>query len=738
MRLLWYVSRRSQPSTASPEVGMAFLISKWARMPMTSQVNGTKNGCIMKNFNKIFFAAVAAAFGLASCSQELTPVEKPQDNLVTVNFGAEASITCPTKATLTTEDEKLFTSAWENGDVLSVEYISPETADNKIITATWNGTSFVAKGLPNETGAWDYTACYPKPDENDNHIDFGANRTQKGNAYNSIYDVMIGNKSTKNSAAGKDDDGSDIVFNMKRQTAVTYFHLTGGPAEEQLVSATLSVEGGFIASQHAYISNFAFAPSQDLNEITITFDEGTAPKASDFQLWFNVLPTNYTKMTLTVETTAHKLTLNNKTAGEFKAENLYKTVLTPEAGKWIPKSTPEFTDFSRFTGPIEEGYYLVVYQNKAMKALINKDRLQYDAVNASNGIITKPGTGIIWQIKKYGEYWTLYNPETKTYAASTGAASKAALLNSVEDKALWTITKDKEDNYEFVNKANKAAQVNCNLRNNGTYGFACYATQTGGALSLYKLSDPSIPTLSIDQTSKTWASDATDAFVVNVTVNSEGGDWTVTPETLSWATIAVDKTAGTITVTPNGANETETANEATLAVTHTSDASLKKEITLKQNAAGGATTPVVLYTLTPTNGTNNSYAGNCDVTVNGIVWNLTGNSQINPWKFGGKKITKVDRALYSKTAYPKALTGIKITFGASNITINSCKLVYSTNADFTDSKECNINFKASSTVEVTENFPANAYYKLVFNVTNTTNSNKGVELSKIEFIGLQN
>lgn len=692
----------------------------------------------MKNFNKIFFAAVAAAFGLVSCSQELTPVEKPQGNLVTVNFGAEATIESATKATLTTTDELTFKSAWENGDVLSVEYISPETADNKIITATWNGTSFEAKGLPNETGAWDYTACYPKPDEDDNHIDFGANRTQKGNAYNSIYDVMIGNKSTKNSAAGKDDDGSDIVFNMKRQTAVAYFHLTGGPAEEQLVSATLSVEGGFIASQHAYISNFAFAPSQDLNEITITFDEGTAPKASDFQLWFNVLPTNYTKMTLTVETTGHKLTLNNKTAGEFKVENLYKTVLTPEAGKWIPKSTPEFTDFSRFTGPIEEGYYLVVYQNKAMKALINKDRLQYDEVNASDGIITKPGKGIIWQVKKSGEYWTLYNPETKTYAASTGAASKAALLNSVEDKALWTITKDKEDNYEFVNKANKAANVNCNLRNNSTYGFACYATQTGGALSLYKLSDPSIPTLSIDQTSKTWAADATDAFVVNVTVNSEGGDWTVTPETLSWATITVDKTAGTITVTPNGANETEAANEAKLTVTHTSDASLKKEITLKQNAAGGATTPVVLYTLTPTNGTNNSYAGNCDVTVNGIVWNLTGNSQINPWKFGGKKITKVDRALYSKTAYPKALTGIKITFGASNITINSCKLVYSTNADFTDSKECNINFKASSTVEVTENFPANAYYKLVFNVTNTTNSNKGVELSKIEFIGLQN
>ena len=307
---------------------------------MTSQVNGTKNGCIMKNFNKIFFAAVAAAFGLVSCSQELTPVEKPQGNLVTVNFGAEASITCPTKATLTTEDEKLFTSAWENGDALSVEYISPETADNKIITATWNGTSFEANGLPNETGAWDYTACYPKPDEKDNHIDFGANRTQKGNAYNSIYDVMIGNKSTKNSAAGKDDDGSDIVFNMKRQTAVAYFHLTGGPAEEQLVSATLSVEGGFIASQHAYISNFAFAPSQDLNEITITFDEGTAPNASDFQLWFNVLPTKYTKMTLAVETTGHTMTISRNTPekDEYVAGNLYKVVKAIPAEKWVSKA----------------------------------------------------------------------------------------------------------------------------------------------------------------------------------------------------------------------------------------------------------------------------------------------------------------------------------------------------------------------------------------------------------------
>lgn len=340
---------------------MAFLISKWARMSMTSQVNGTKNGCIMKNFNKIFFAAVAAAFGLLSCSQELTPVEKPQGNLVTVNFGAEASITCPTKATLTTEDEKLFTSAWENGDVLSVEYISPK-ADNKTITATWTGTSFEAKGLPNETGAWNYTACYPKPDESDSHIDFGATRTQKGNAYNSIYDVMIGNKSTKNSVAGKDDEGNDIVFNMDRKTAVAYFHLTGGPADEELVSAKLSVKDGFIASQHAYISNFAFAPTEDLTEITITFPE-KAPKASDFQLWFNVLPTTYTQMSLTVETTGHTMTISRTADDLYVNGTLYKVVKNT-ADKWVKKGgeTPSTKDFTLVTSALSDwsGSYLLV------------------------------------------------------------------------------------------------------------------------------------------------------------------------------------------------------------------------------------------------------------------------------------------------------------------------------------------------------------------------------------------
>ena len=292
----------------------------------------------MRKLMRTFALMAVAALGLSACTGEkLVPDNGNVDGeFVTVHFGAEAAIEGATKAKLTTEDEKTFKSAWENGDVLSVEYISPETADNKIITATWNGTSFEAKDLPNETGAWDYTACYPKPDEKDNHIDFGAKRTQKGNAYNSIYDVMIGNKSTKNSAAGKDDDGSNIVFNMTRQTAIAYFHLTS-TLDEEVVSAKLSVADGNIASSLVMLLDHTDGfdlSTKDLSEITITFENGTAPKASDFKLWFNVLPTAYTSMSLVVETTGHILTLANNTAGSFAAQKLYK-VKGDVSSKWV-------------------------------------------------------------------------------------------------------------------------------------------------------------------------------------------------------------------------------------------------------------------------------------------------------------------------------------------------------------------------------------------------------------------
>ena len=283
----------------------------------------------MKHYIKLFFAAAVAALGLASCAKEVAPVETPKDNLVTVHFGATAGIEGSTKATLTpNEQETLFTSAWENGDELNVKYSN----DNKTAGATTSGTVSASWAtdhfeatMPEYKGMWDYNVVYPAPDA-ECKVDFGSTRTQKGNAYNSKYDLMKGSAIEENADAGKTADGKDIVFNMTRQTAIAYFHITS-KLDEEVVSAKLSVTDGNIASSLVMLLDHTDGfdlSTEDLNEITITFEKGTAPKASDFQLWYNVLPTTYTSMSLEVKTANNTLTLNKTKGGNFVAGKLYK------------------------------------------------------------------------------------------------------------------------------------------------------------------------------------------------------------------------------------------------------------------------------------------------------------------------------------------------------------------------------------------------------------------------------
>ena len=137
-------------------------------------------------------------------------------------------------------------------------------------------------------------------------------------------------------------------------------------------------------------------------------------------------------------------------------------------------------------GTIAEGDYLVVYGGKAMKAAVVGGRLAYAEVTAENDAIANPDEALVWHIAASDTYYTLYNASTKSYAAGTGVKNKAQLLaDGTSDEALWTGSGT--DAFEFVNKANTAKKVNANLRGNGTYGFACYAASTGGALTLYKL-----------------------------------------------------------------------------------------------------------------------------------------------------------------------------------------------------------------------------------------------------------
>lgn len=911
----------------------------------------------MKHYTKLFFAAAVAALGLASCAKEVAPVETPKDNLVTVHFGATAGIEGATKATLTpNEQETLFTSAWENKDELSVKY-SFDYGTPKETTATWSSdkSCFEAQ-IGGGNGIWIYDALYPTPKE----VSFGSERTQNGNNYNSKYDLMLGSATAEGADAGKTADGKDIVFNMTRQTAIAYFHLTSA-LDEEVVSAKLSVEGdgAYLSTSDVqigknksgnidYAKGYVFTETEGVasKEINLTFT-GETPKSSDFNLWFNVLPTIYDKMTLTVETANHTLTISRKATDMYEAGKLYKVSKSIPREKWVKKEAAvETYNIITSETELEDGNYIICMalnsnlKNRqylgnekgtkpSTKAIVEKEGITISAdltqisvdptkmklaqwsfkkttdgfsisscsdaslglgtTAANDGltiqntyfgkswIISFDSTVAAWklQYKETGRFLNVYsleNPRTykeattnangkiflykegtpktalktpanlqvsaekgvswdavsgaasyevtigeNTYTTETNSYDAAAIANDYYDVAVVAVPSDKEnyknsaaatltgvkfgtpklntpelatgaidetsirvnmtvdaratngctceiykgetlvesktikakyvvfsnleDGVTYTIKVNaiavegekpyaasdvasielatKAAQHVSDVTKAGTYtikGLTVYAVPNPsnaivgdgtGFILLYKSShglnvgdtfnvagtvkpfngvwefenpsitgqaagetpvypeaveadeayltsygtatkieyvhamgiqsgknikvgtktlylsaenpetdgknvevtgfvygyntkfssasfvatsiqlDDSFPYLSVDHSSKVWAADATDAFVVKVTVNAKA-DWNVTPETLSWATVAVDKAAGTITVTPNRANETETANEAKLTVAHTSDASLKKEITLKQNAAGGA------------------------------------------------------------------------------------------------------------------------------------------------------
>ena len=560
----------------------------------------------MKRIVKSFAIAAVSALAFISCSQEQNPVSQENG----IHFTIRTSENPQVKSFIESDFEGRYIPKWSKGDELAmfVGAITEATKPTGILT-NLNNDGELAKfdgkvtGIE-ETGTFKsftpasaFAISYKS-----GNIGVTLAEVQKPSSLtiDEACDVLVAKETTYTADATGKVEIVDLFF--KRMFSVVKVALTGPESlkGQKISKFSLTAPEGTVLTGRAAI-NLSTATiavwNIKNNTVTATYTTdapGFGGKYPDLDnvVWLVVNPgtiASDSKVVFAGETADYTFS---------KEVTLSKALTFPESQLAVINLTlAEENCKKKVAGnayvlhedELIEGDYLVVYGGKAMKASVTSNRLAYSDVTVNNNTIANSDESIVWHISQSGGYWTISN--NNKYAASTGTKNQAQLLDKgSDDKSLWTVTKTANaSTFEFVNKANSTAEVNANLRNNGTYGFACYATSTGGPLSLYRLSGPidnTIPTLSVDQTSKIWAADATDAFVVKVTVNSEGGDWTVTPETLSWANIAVDKAAGTITITPNRANETETANEATLTVTHTTDASLKAEVSLKQNGKG--------------------------------------------------------------------------------------------------------------------------------------------------------
>lgn len=136
---------------------------------------------------------------------------------------------------------------------------------------------------------------------------------------------------------------------------------------------------------------------------------------------------------------------------------------------------------------------------------------------------------------------------------------------------------------------------------------------------------------------------------------------------------------------------------------------------------------------------SSAYATGTDTTQDGITWNVTGNTTLNPWGIGGKNLNAGERTVYSKTGMTDAITKVELEVGAaSSVTVNSLKLVVASDEDFSSViDEVTKTFAANSTITFTPtspltNWETGAFYKFVFTLT-IGNSNKKVEFKSAKF-----
>lgn len=589
----------------------------------------------MKRIVKSFAIAAVSALAFISCSQEQNPVSKDNG----IHFTIRTSENPLVKSFIESNLDGTYTPKWSKGDELAM--FVGAINDNSKPTATLtnsNEKGLTAKFDGQVTGiegngtfkSFAPARAFAKGYSNGN-VGITLAETQKPSSLtiDEACDILVA-KETSYMADATGEVTIDNLF-FKRMFSVVKVALKGPESlnGEKVSKFSLTAPEGTVLTGRAAI-NLATATIDkwniSSNSVTATY-EADAPVfggASGLEnaVWLVVNPctvasgakvvfagetANYTfskEVTLSKTLTfpASQLAVINLTLAE---ENCTKKA----AASWIATDLADITATDEVVITMAKGGK--VY---AMTSDNGTKNPQAVLVTVKDGELSAtPADNLVWNIANDKGNLTIYpNGQTDKWLFAVSGDTKVKVGNSTTNNIF---TLDAETKYLKNTGANRYLGVYNNA------DWRCYtstSTNIGGqTLCFYVKGGPidnTRPTLSVDQNSKVWATDATDAFVVKVTVNSEGGDWTVTPETLSWAKVAVDKAAGTITVTPNGANETKTANEATLTVTHAPDASLTKEISLKQNGVGDAA--LTEKTATIQFGTDNVKIDQASVTAN--------------------------------------------------------------------------------------------------------------------------
>ena len=259
-------------------------------------------------------------------------------------------------------------------------------------------------------------------------------------------------------------------------------------------SAVITATSTFDNTKYASCSVTVIDSTVHVTSVSLSSSSESLLVGGNVTLYETVLPNNATDKSVNWSSSnTNVATVNDGVVTAVGIGSATITVTTVDGNKTatcaINVTTPVSNTFNLYTGEITEGDYIIYYNGRAMNTTVSNNRLQFLSVTPNNDSIVDPDASIIWHIEKDGDYWTLYNADAGKYASGTSTKNQATMVDEITDYARWRF--ESGDTFNFINIGRENAIQDFNnkyLRNNGTYGFACYASGTGGLLSLFKKS----------------------------------------------------------------------------------------------------------------------------------------------------------------------------------------------------------------------------------------------------------
>lgn len=694
----------------------------------------------MKKFFYTIGIIAATAFAFTACQKEqATKDELPTGKLVTISFSAE-KVGVDTK-TAAVEGAKDVSYIWTDKDIdniklftvvdgsLESEVASPvitKVSDTKLTisatvaaNATYTFRAILCDPSSYTSSGDDYTARKPR---------IKTNQSPNGTSnYDPTADILVSDD--KEVTVGeKEITTGDMLLSFRRQVVVNKMTLKNMVEGEKVSKIVISSD--------KYLTGYLEDGSmQGQNkELTLNYDDVAVPASGQFVVYFITMAN--TEQTLSVRVTSDQNTYSKEFTKtiDFNLGNFTKF------GVSLPEGTP-VSDLS--------GFYLIGYKPQSGNwLLMNTDPGTNTYYPKFDTTVSKEVASVdfdtdfadltdisncIWKVEAYDGAYSIKSMETGKYLALTSDGNNAHHAATLSDNTKFDVT--------IVDKAatiQSTAYISRVLRyNSGSPRFAFYnGTQNAIYMIPATYDDRTPVTLSFAKNAVEYDTDNYGDFA--------GQDVTASPnvaaitDNIEWSYVDND---GIINEFIDGALELNgETGSATVTASFAGDAtyrSAKVTYTITVSTAGAEG---IVYTLTPATGSNKTYTQSCEVVVDGITWNLTGNSTVTPWRIGGKSLTKIDRALYSKTPLNKNVSKIEITHGeASSITVNSMTVIVSKNNDFTSPvSTLTPNFAANGTVTVYRPDGkdwSNCYYKFVYNVSVSGTKNKFIEFTKAVFTG---